>query len=134
MGDSIYAIIHGSAVNQDGRSQGLTAPNGLAQERVIRQALDNAGCQPDNIGYVETHGTGTLLGDPIEIQALGQVLEGRKSDQPVILGALKSAIGHTEAAAGVLGLIKTTMAIFHGSVPGNLHGGQPKPKNCLAGG
>ena len=98
-GDNILALISGSAINQDGRSNGLTAPNGLSQQAVIRQALTNAHLEPQEISYLETHGTGTSLGDPIEVNSLKQVLmPGRESSQPLFLGSVKTNIGHLEAA------------------------------------
>ena len=109
-GDRILALIRGTDVNQDGRSGGLTAPNGLAQEAVIRQALSNAGVEPSQVGYVETHGTGTWLGDPIEVRALGNVLSANRK-KPFVIGSVKTNIGHTEGAAGVAGLIKTVLAL-----------------------
>jgi acyl-coenzyme A synthetase/AMP-(fatty) acid ligase/3-oxoacyl-(acyl-carrier-protein) synthase/NADPH:quinone reductase-like Zn-dependent oxidoreductase/aryl carrier-like protein len=127
-GNRIYAVVRGSASNHDGRSNGLTAPNGRAQRDVIRQALARARVSPAEVGYVETHGTGTRLGDPIEVHALGEVLsEGRAPTRPVLLGALKSHIGHTEACAGVAGLIKTALVLQHGTVPANLHFREPNP-------
>jgi len=117
-GDRILALIRGSAVNQDGRSNGLTAPNGLAQQRVIAAALAAAGVAPAEIAYVETHGTGTALGDPIEVKALQAVLgPGRTSEQSCALGAVKANIGHLESAAGVAGVVKTVMALQHGKIP-----------------
>ena len=114
-GDRILALIRGTDVNQDGRSGGLTAPNGLAQEAVIRQALSNAGVEPSQVGYVEAHGTGTWLGDPIEVRALGHVLSaGRK--KPFVIGSVKTNIGHTEGAAGVAGLIKAVLTLQHKQV------------------
>jgi acyl transferase domain-containing protein/acyl-CoA synthetase (AMP-forming)/AMP-acid ligase II/acyl carrier protein len=121
-GDNILALIRGSAVNQDGRSNGLTAPNGLAQEAVIRRALQNAGVTPDQISYVETHGSSTPLGDPIEVEALKSVLMSQRTNAlPCILGAVKSNIGHLEAAAGIAGLIKTVLCLHKGEIPPNLH-------------
>ena len=120
--DTILAVMRGWACNQDGRSSGLTAPNGVAQQAVVRQALACGGVKPHQIGYVETHGTGTSLGDPIEVQALGKVLaEGRAKDNPVVLGSVKTNIGHLEAAAGVAGLIKTILVMQHQQIPPHLH-------------
>ena len=107
-GDDIMAVIRGSAVNQDGRSSSLTAPNGQAQEELIREALENAQVNPSEMSYVEAHGTGTPLGDPIEMQSLGKVLrEGRDKSHPLVVGSIKTNIGHAESAAGVAGVIKT---------------------------
>ena len=120
--DNILAVIRGWACNQDGRSSGLTAPNGGAQQAVVRQALACGGIKPHQIDYVETHGTGTSLGDPIEVQALAEVLaEGRAKDKPVVLGSVKTNIGHLEAAAGVAGLIKTILAMQYQQIPPHLH-------------
>jgi|GEM_PF-2054315 len=119
--DNILAVIEGSAINQDGRSNGLTAPNGLAQQAVIKQALANAGVQAEEIDYIETHGTGTSLGDPIEVNALKQVIGKRDSSYPCLLGALKTNIGHLEGAAGIAGLIKTILCLQHEEIPPNLH-------------
>jgi acyl transferase domain-containing protein/acyl carrier protein len=127
-GDSILAIIRGSAINQDGRSNGITAPNGPSQEAVIRAALKNAGVETSQIGYIETHGTGTSLGDPIEIQALGKILrEGHLKSNPVIIGSVKTNLGHMESAAGVAGLIKLVLTLQHGEVPPHLHLQKPNP-------
>jgi hypothetical protein len=105
--DNILAVICGSAVNQDGRSSGITAPNGAAQEALIRQALANGGVKPEEISYVEAHGTGTSLGDPIEAHALAAVLgPGRAKENPLVIGSVKTNVGHLESAAGVAGLIK----------------------------
>lgn len=121
-GDRIWAIIRGSAVNQDGRSTGLTAPNVRAQESLIRDALKDAGVDPDSIGYVETHGTGTALGDPIEVQALTTVLgKPRPDGKQCILGALKTNLGHLEGAAGVASVIKTALLFAKERIPKNLH-------------
>ncbi|UCD43737.1 MAG: AMP-binding protein, partial [Chloroflexota bacterium] len=111
-GDNILALLRGSAVNQDGRSNGLTAPNGPSQQAVIRTALEDAAVQPTQISYVETHGTGTPLGDPIEIQSLRAVLDAdRLPDQPYLVGSVKTNIGHLEAAAGVASLIKVVLSL-----------------------
>jgi acyl transferase domain-containing protein/acyl carrier protein len=126
-GNTILAVIRGSAVNEDGKSSGLTVPNGLAQQAVIRSALANAGIQPAQISYVETHGTGTLLGDPIEVEALGAVLgEGRES--PLMIGSVKTNIGHAESASGVAGLIKTVLSLQHEEIPPHLHFSERSPR------
>ncbi|MDQ2873909.1 MAG: acyltransferase domain-containing protein, partial [Actinomycetota bacterium] len=126
--DPVLAVVRGSAVNQDGRSSGLTAPNGQAQQAVIRQALASAQLDPAQIGYVETHGTGTALGDPIEVQALAAVLsQDRAADDPVLIGAVKTNVGHLEAASGVAGLIKTVLALYHQEIPPSLHFQHPSP-------
>ena len=126
-GDSILAVIKGSAINHDGPSNGLTAPNGPSQSAVIEEALKDAQLRPDDIGYIETHGTGTPLGDPIELHALGRVF-GSKREKPLWLGAAKSSIGHTEAAAGIVGLIKTILILQHRIIPPNLHFDNPNPE------
>ena len=127
-GDSIAAIIRGSAVNQDGRSHGLTAPNGPAQEAVVREALRNAGVRAEQIQYVEAHGTGTALGDPIEFNALVNVLgANRSSVQLCWIGSVKTNIGHLEAAAGIAGLIKVALALQNRRIPKNLHFREPGP-------
>ncbi len=121
-GDRILALIRGSAVNQDGRSSGLTAPSGPAQAAVLRRALVNAGVRPDEISYIEAHGTGTSLGDPIEAHALAAVLgRGRGADNPLVVGSVKTNIGHLESAAGIAGLIKTVLALQHEQIPKHLH-------------
>lgn len=121
-GDPVMAIIRGSAVNQDGATNGLTAPNGLAQREVVRQALRDANVRPERITLVETHGTGTVLGDPIEIEALSDVLGRRDAAAaPCVLGAVKTNIGHLESAAGIAGLIKVVLCLQHRYIPANLH-------------
>lgn len=121
-GDTVLALIRGSAVNQDGRSNGLTAPNGRAQQAVIQQALSNAGVAPAHIDYLEAHGSGTALGDPIEIDALKAVLmQGRDATERCWIGSVKTNIGHLEAAAGMAGLTKVILALHHGTIPAHLH-------------
>jgi len=126
-GDRILAVLAGSAVNHDGRSNGLTAPNGLAQQAVIRAALADAGLAPDAVDYVEAHGTGTALGDPIEVNALQQVFGQRPPGRPLLLGSVKTNIGHTEAAAGIAGLIKLILSLRHRTIPASLHFTHPSP-------
>jgi len=126
--DPLLAIIRASAVNQDGRSNGMTAPNKLAQEAVIRQALARSGVSPQEIDYVEAHGSGTSLGDPIEIAALEAVFaEGRTAKQPLQVGAVKTNIGHLVGAAGIAGLVKTVLALQHREIPPHLNLHQLNP-------
>jgi phthiocerol/phenolphthiocerol synthesis type-I polyketide synthase B len=127
-GDRLLAVVRGSAVNQDGRSNGMLAPNPAAQIAVLRAAYANAGVPPHEVDYVEAHGTGTLLGDPIEARALGTVLgRGRPEQSPLLIGTIKTNLGHLEAAAGAAGLIKAVLAVQRGSIPGNLHFHTPNP-------
>jgi acyl transferase domain-containing protein/acyl carrier protein len=127
-GDRIRAVIRGSAVNQDGASGGLTVPNGVAQQRVITDALDRAGVKPSEVGYLEAHGTGTSLGDPIEVQAAGAVLgAGREPSRPLLIGSAKTNIGHLEAAAGIAGVIKVILSLENETLPKHLHFENPSP-------
>lgn len=126
--DRILAVIRGSAVNQDGRSGGLTVPNGPSQQAVIRRALENGGVNPADVSYIEAHGTGTSLGDPIELRALGAVFGPQRApDRPLAVGSVKTNFGHLESAAGVAGLIKLVLSLQHQMIPPHLHLNTPNP-------
>lgn len=125
--DRIYTVIRGSAMNQDGRSAGLTVPSRTAQEALIRKAVQDAGVLPQDISYIEAHGTGTKLGDPIEIRAISAALtQGR--DKPLIVGSAKTNFGHLESAAGIAGVMKTALSLHHGKIPPHLHFTQGNPE------
>ena len=131
-GDRVHAVVRGSAVNQDGRSNGLTAPSGVAQRAVHAEALARAGVAAATVGLVETHGTGTILGDPIEVDALAQVY-GPGDEGRCALGAVKSNLGHLEEAAGVAGLIKAVLCLQRAQIPPNLHFRTLNPNITLEG-
>ncbi|WP_239334512.1 type I polyketide synthase [Frankia sp. CiP3] len=128
-GDRIYAVIRGSGTTNDGRGGGfVTAPSVDSQAEMLRTAYRNAGVEPRDIDYIEAHGTGTVMGDQIELTAIAEVLgDGRPSDQPCVLGSAKSNIGHTEGAAGMVGLIKVALSLHHRTIPASLHIAEPNP-------
>ncbi|HEY2501556.1 MAG TPA: polyketide synthase Pks13 [Mycobacterium sp.] len=127
-GDQILAVIAGSAVNHDGRSNGLIAPNQDAQADVLRRAYKDAGIDPRTVDYIEAHGTGTVLGDPIEAEALGRIVgRGRPADRPALLGAVKTNVGHLESAAGVASMTKVVLALQHDKLPPSINFAGPSP-------
>ncbi len=134
-GDTVHAVIRGTAVNHDGASGGLTVPNPRAQSLLYRTALRDAGVEPNEVSYIETHGTGTKLGDPVELRGLSQVFDSARS-QPLYIGSVKTNLGHTDSAAGIAGLIKLVLMLKHGSMPPSLHFSSPNPvftwdRSCL---
>jgi len=132
-GDRIYALVRGSGVNQDGRTPGITAPSGRAQEALIREVHERAGIDPAEVVFFEAHGTGTELGDPIEVNALASALrDGRAADNPLYIGSVKTNIGHLESASGIAGLIKAALAITYRTIPPNIHFRRPNPDIDLA--
>jgi acyl transferase domain-containing protein len=133
-GDRIWALLRGSAINHDGRSSGLTVPNVLSQQALLRKALDSARVKPEQIGYVEAHGTGTSIGDPIELEALKAVLGGPREDgAPCAVGSVKTNVGHLEAAAGVAGIIKVVLSLKNQEIPRHLHFRTLNPRISLEG-
>ncbi|MVZ99272.1 SDR family NAD(P)-dependent oxidoreductase [Actinomadura sp. LD22] len=127
-GDRILALVKGSGVNSDGRSNGLVAPNSDAQRALLRDVYAAAGVETGEVDYIEAHGTGTFLGDPIEAKAVGEVLgAGRAEDEPLLIGSAKSNLGHMESAAGIAGLIKTVLALHHKVIPASAHYKEPNP-------
>jgi myxalamid-type polyketide synthase MxaC len=131
-GDRVLALIRGTAINQDGASSGLTVPNGLAQQAVVRAALKAAGLEPHDVDYLEAHGTGTAVGDPIEFEALAAVLgKDRPPDRPLRVGSVKTNIGHLESASGIAGLIKVVLSMGKEEIPGQLHFRKLNPRISL---
>src|SRR3954471_23673162 len=127
-GDPIYAVVRGTAVNQDGRTTGISLPNRAAQEAMLSEAYRHAGIAPEDVQYIEAHGTGTPVGDPIELNAIGEVVGRRRPPEaPCIVGSVKTNIGHLEAASGVAGLIKTALSLKYGQIPATLHFETPNP-------
>ena len=127
-GDRIWGVVNGSAVNQNGATAGPTVPNGRAQQQVIEEALARAGVSPASVDYLEAHGGASELGDPIELQAAGTVYgRGRETDSPLLVGSVKTNIGHLESAAGIAALIKAVLAMHHGVIPRHLHFRDPNP-------
>ncbi|MEU9021030.1 SDR family NAD(P)-dependent oxidoreductase [Actinomadura sp. NPDC048394] len=127
-GDRVLAVVKGSGVNSDGRSNGLVAPNSDAQRALLRDVYASAGVETTEVDYIEAHGTGTFLGDPIEAKAVGEVLgAGRAADEPLLIGSAKSNLGHMESAAGIAGLIKTVLALHHKVIPASAHYKEPNP-------
>ncbi|WUN29289.1 SDR family NAD(P)-dependent oxidoreductase (plasmid) [Streptomyces sp. NBC_00316] len=132
-GDRVYGVIHGGAVNNDGAAEQLTTPSRDAQAEVLRQAYASAGVAPESVQYVELHGTGTPVGDPVEAAALGAVLgSARDTTRPLLVGSVKTNLGHLEAAAGAAGLLKTVLALSHGHIPASLNFEEPNPDIPLA--
>lgn len=126
-GDPIYALVRGTAVTQDGHTNGITVPNGASQEAAMRAAYARANIAPRDVQYVEAHGTGTPVGDPIEAAAIGRVLSAGREGGRILIGSVKTNIGHLEAAAGVAGVIKTALSLKHGLIPAHLHLTEPNP-------
>jgi acyl transferase domain-containing protein/acyl carrier protein len=128
-GDRVYSVVLATAINQDGHTPGISVPNGESQAVLVREACAKAGIRPRDVQFIEAHGTGTPVGDPIEATALGDVVsEGRPANAPCILGSVKSNIGHLEAGAGVAGVMKVALSLFHGAIPPNLHFQSPNPQ------
>ena len=127
-GDRIWGLVVGSAINQNGASAALPVPNGPAQERVMEDALARAGIDPAEVDYMEAHGTGTNLGDSIELRALASVYgRGREAERPLLVGSVKTNIGHAEWAAGMASVMKAVMAMHKGVIPAHLHFSEPNP-------
>jgi acyl transferase domain-containing protein len=128
-GDPIYAVIRGTAINQDGRTGGIAFPNRLAQEAILKEVYAQAGISPEQVHYIEAHGTGTSAGDPIEVNAIGNTLtKNRRPGKECVVGSVKTNIGHLEAASGIAGLIKVALSLKHGEIPANLHFENPNPE------
>src|SRR5262249_52539764 len=127
-GDPIHGVIIGTALNQDGHTNGISLPSPQAQARLVRDACIDAGIAPSRVGFVEAHGTGTAVGDPIEAHALAEALcADRSTESPLLIGSVKTNLGHLETAAGIAGLVKAVLVLKHGQVPANLHFETPNP-------
>ena len=127
-GDRIYALIRGTGTNQDGRTPGMTVPSQTSQEKLIRHVCRKAGIDPSDVQYIEAHGTGTAVGDPIEARALGAALGGQRARNEFCrVGSVKTNLGHLEAGSGIAGLIKTALSLHHGIIPPSLHFETPNP-------
>ena len=132
-GDPIHGVIVGTALNQDGHTNGISLPSAEAQARLVREACADAGIDPLQVGFVEAHGTGTAVGDPIEAHALAEALcQDRPADAPLLIGSVKTNLGHLETAAGVAGLVKAVLVLKHGRIPASLHFSNARARTSIS--